>query len=41
MLEEILDRIPDYRVTDPTAVRISEGQTRVIRSLPIVFTPQP
>lgn len=40
MVEEILARIPDYKVADPSAVQISEGQTRIIRSLPIVFTPQ-
>lgn len=40
MVEEILARIPDYRLADPSAVQISEGQTRIIRSLPIVFTPQ-
>ncbi|GAA4490482.1 cytochrome P450 [Rhodococcus olei] len=40
MVEEVLARIPDYRLVDPTSVRISEGQTRVIRTLPIIFTPQ-
>ncbi|MGW0042283.1 cytochrome P450 [Rhodococcus sp. NPDC003348] len=40
MVDEILRRLPDYRLADPGSVRISEGQTRVIRSLPIVFTPQ-
>ncbi|MGW5106171.1 cytochrome P450 [Nocardia sp. NPDC004123] len=40
MVEEILARIPDYTLSDPGGVRISEGQTRIIRALPIIFTPQ-
>jgi cytochrome P450 len=41
MVEEILARIPDYKLADPGSVQISVGQTRIIRSLPIVFTPKP
>jgi len=39
LLEEVLDRLPDYRLADPDAVAISEGVTRVIRSLPAHVSP--
>lgn len=39
MLEEVLRLLPDYRLIDPSTVRISEGIPRVIRSLPVEFTP--
>jgi hypothetical protein len=34
LLEEVLERVPDYRLVDPSAVTIAEGVTRVIPSLP-------
>ncbi|MGW6461599.1 cytochrome P450 [Streptomyces sp. NPDC055078] len=34
MLEEVLAGFPRYRLTDPGSVTISDGVTRVIRSLP-------
>ena len=39
LLEEVLRRIPDYQLSNPDAVSISEGVTRVIRTLPAI--PQP
>lgn len=36
LLEEVLERIPEYRLVDPSAVTIAEGVTRVIPSLPAV-----
>lgn len=39
LLEEVLGRIPDYQLADPDAVSISEGVTRVIRTLPAVPHP--
>ncbi|MFF5988379.1 cytochrome P450 [Prauserella flavalba] len=37
LLEEVLDRIPDYQLVDPEAVTIAEGVTRVLRSLPAII----
>lgn len=39
LIEEVLRQLPDYRLVDPSAVRISEGIPRIIRSLPVTFTP--
>ena len=39
LLEEVLGRLPNYKLVDPDAVLISEGVTRVIRSLPAVPHP--
>jgi cytochrome P450 len=36
-IEELLDRIPDFRLEDPAAVTWAGGQVRGPRSLPIVF----
>ncbi|MEU6320726.1 cytochrome P450 [Streptomyces sp. NPDC047009] len=41
MLEEVLSRLPDYRLDDPDAVSIVPGITRVIPSLPVVFNAPP
>lgn len=41
MLEEVLSRLPDYRLADPDAVSVVEGVTRVIPSLPVVFSAPP
>lgn len=38
-LEEVLTRLPDYRIVDESLVRWSAGHVRGIRSLPITFTP--
>ena len=37
MLEEVLDRIPDFRLTDENAVRIDGIQARAVRSLPAIW----
>ena len=34
LLEEVLERLPEYKLVDPASVTIAEGVTRVIRSLP-------
>jgi cytochrome P450 len=39
LIEEVLRQLPDYRLVDPDSVRISEGIPRIIRSLPVTFTP--
>ena len=39
LLEEVLRRIPDYQLSNPGAVSISEGVTRVIRTLPAIPNP--
>jgi cytochrome P450 len=39
LIEEVLRQLPDYRLVDPSTVRISEGIPRIIRSLPVTFTP--
>ena len=37
MLEELLARVPEYRVVDPESIVIEQGQSRVIRSVPVTF----
>lgn len=38
-LEEVLRRLPDYRISDEGSIRWSTGHVRGVRSLPVVFTP--
>ena len=38
-IEEVLERIPDYRVRDGAELRFSIGTNRSLRSLPVEFTP--
>lgn len=40
VLEEVLTRLPDYTVTDWSRAVVQEGITRVIKSVPIAFTPR-
>jgi cytochrome P450 len=37
LVEEVLERLPDYRVVDPSRIQVHEGVTRVIRSVPVAF----
>lgn len=39
-IQEVLERLPDYRVRDGAELRFSVGTNRSLVSLPVVFTPE-
>jgi len=41
MLEELLPRIPDFRVTEGAKPQLTAGHNWGVRSLPVTFTPGP
>lgn len=41
LLEEVLARLPDYRIADDAPVERYPGVTRGVSALPVVFTPAP